>query len=167
MALLVEDGTGVAGANSYVDIDEAREYAADRGLTLPVADADLEKLLIKAADFIETEPRGKYQGTRTFAAVDTMKWPRTGVCIADYELEPNEIPLQLKHAQCQLAFELQTVDPSETLSGQLVKREKVDVIETEYAIDYKAGQKAPIVTKVNSLLDQLVVRGFALRVNRG
>jgi hypothetical protein len=167
MALTVEDGTGVAGANSYVTVAEARAYAADRGLTLPVADADVEKLLVKAADYIETEPQGTYKGYRTYPSVDTMKWPRTDVQIDDYALGIGEIPIQLKQAQCQLAVELQTVDPSMTLSGQLIKREKVDTLETEYAIDYRAGQKLPQLTKVDFLLKPLLRNTGILKVIRG
>ena len=45
MALTIEDGSGVAGANSYIDVAAARTYAAARGLTLPAADGDVEALL--------------------------------------------------------------------------------------------------------------------------
>lgn len=166
MALTVEDGTGVENANSYVDLAYARAYATQRTLALPADDAACEALLIKAMDFIESEARGPYKGDQTYPGVDNLKWPRTGVYIEDVALDPAKIPATLKKAQCQLAVELQTLDALPTLAGQIVKREKVDVIETEYAIDYKAGQKPPVMTKVDLLLAPLLKKTGALRVVR-
>lgn len=166
MALTVEDGTGVENANSYVDLTYARAYAAQRTLALPADDVACEALLIKAMDFIESEARGPYKGSQTYPGVDNLKWPREGVVINDAELAPNKIPATLKKAVAQLAIEIQAVDPIPTLSGQVVKREKVDVLETEYAIDYKAGQKPPVMTKVDLLLAPLLRRTGVLQVKR-
>lgn len=166
MALTVEDGSGIEGANSYVSLAEARAYATSRGLTLPADDAQAEALVIKAMDFIESEARGPYKGIPTYPGVDNLKWPREGVVINDAELAPNKIPATLKKAVAQLAIEIQAVDPIPTLSGQVVKREKVDVLETEYAIDYKAGQKPPVMTKVDLLLAPLLRRTGVLQVKR-
>lgn len=166
MALTVEDGTGVEGADSFVTIAELKTYAGSRGITLPTADADIEKLLVKAKDYLESEVQGKYKGYRTFPKLTTLKWPRTGVEIDGYYLPSTEIPLQLKQAQMQLAIELQTVDPTPTLSGNQIKREKVDVLETEYAIDYKSGQKPPVLTKVSFLLRPLLRNVGGIRVTR-
>lgn len=166
MPVTIENGTGIENADSYVSVTEARAYAAARGLTLPVADADVEKLLVKATDYIESEKCGRYKGTRTYPAANKLKWPRFGVVIDGYLVLENEIPIQLKHAQCQLAIELQTVDPTPTTSGAVVKREKVDVIEREFAIDYKSGQKPPVMTKVNLLLQPLIRGGGMIRVVR-
>lgn len=167
MALTVEDGTGKSGADSYVSLDEAKAYFNARGLAFPI-DAAFEKLLVKAMDYLEQEASGPYKGSPTFPGMDTVKWPRTGVVVDEYEIPSSSIPRQLKFAQCQLAFEMQTVDPTPTLSGNIVKREKVDVLETEYAIDYKAGQKPPEVIKVTLLLRPLLRNTpFGLRVSRG
>lgn len=166
MALVVENGTGLPGANSYVAVAEARQYAADRGLSLPATDPAVEVLLVRATEYLETAPRGPWQGDKTFPSVDTLSWPRIGVVIDGYELAQDEVPLQLKKALCQLAVEMQTVDPTPTLTGNVVKRKKVDVIETEYAIDYRAGQKPPTMTKVNGLLQPLLRASGMLRVTR-
>jgi len=52
--LTVEDGSIVTGANSYVSLAAARSYAAARGATVPAADADLEVMIIKAMDYLES-----------------------------------------------------------------------------------------------------------------
>jgi len=53
MALIIEDGTLVANADSYVTLAVARAFAEKRGL-VPVATDALEADLIKAMDFIES-----------------------------------------------------------------------------------------------------------------
>ena len=50
MALVIEDGSRVAGANSYVTLAEARAFASARGVTLSAVDATLEPFVIKAFD---------------------------------------------------------------------------------------------------------------------
>lgn len=165
MALTVEDGTGVAGANSYVTLAEARSYATDRGLSLPADDAALSVLLVKAWEYIDMEPRGLYKGDKTYLTPETAKWPRTGVIVDRVEYDAAVVPGAIKKAQIQAAVDIQTTDPTPVLAGNQIKREKVDVLETEYAIDYKAGQKAPTLTKVDMLL-QPFLRYTSLRVTR-
>jgi len=58
MAIVVEDGTGVSGANSFVSLADARTYAADRGVTLSEDDAALSPLLYKAMDYLESKGLG-------------------------------------------------------------------------------------------------------------
>lgn len=154
MALTVETGAGIVGANSYVSVAEARTYATDRGLNLPAADADIEKLLIKSTDYVESF-RERFRGTKANGP-GYLQWPRLNVVIDGFEIGITTIPKQLKDAQCQLAFELQTVDPTPTTSGQVIKREKVDVIETEYAVNYKQGASPPSLPKVLYLLEPLL-----------
>ena len=44
MALVVEDGTRVEGANSYLTVAELRAFAGDRGLTFPELTASATSL---------------------------------------------------------------------------------------------------------------------------
>jgi len=131
MALVVEDGTQVAAAVSYVTVAEARAYAAARGLTLPAADAQLEPLLVLAADYLE-QLEADFQGVRV-GDVQGMAWPRSGVYVRDILLGDDAIPAGLKLAQCQLAVDGVTTPLQPTGTGREIVRQKVDVIETEYA----------------------------------
>ena len=49
MPLIIEDGSVVPNANSFVTVADARTRAAIYGLTLPVLDADAEAALITGA----------------------------------------------------------------------------------------------------------------------
>lgn len=157
MALTIEDGSGVAGANSYIDVAAARAYAAARGLTLPAADGDVEALLIKSMDFIEAY-RGDFQGLKT-AATNPLQWPRTGVTLDGYPLAEDAIPQALKDAQAQLAVDAQNADLMPTGSGREVVMERVDVVQVQYAESGNTNPQ-PIFTKAEALLKPLFKSGL-------
>lgn len=138
MALVIEDGSVVADANSYATIAELRAYAASRGASLPVTDAEVESLLIRAADYLGSFEQ-QYVGTRQ--SVDQeLSWPRTGAYVNGFIVEDDEIPKMLKRAQMQTAIEVSLgFDPLTGTSGSFVKRTKVDVIETEFATPLELG----------------------------
>lgn len=157
MALTIEDGSGVAGANSYIDVAAARAYAVARGLTLPAADGDVEALLIKSMDFIEAY-RGDFQGLKT-AATNSLQWPRTGVTLDGYPLAEDAIPQVLKDAQAQLAVDAQNADLMPTGSGREVVMERVDVVQVQYAESGNTNPQ-PIFTKAEALLKPLFKSGL-------
>ena len=160
MALVIEDGTGVPNANSYVTVEEMRSYALMRGVELPDDDAAVEALAIVAMDYLEAQ-RSRYQGRQVFPGVQFLQWPREGVVLdCHYALPSNIIPRELKAAQMQLAMEsfsgLVLLPSSD---GRVVKREKVDVIEVEYATGDEIGpggsMSSPSFPAVDALLEPL------------
>ena len=101
MPLIVEDGSGVEDANSYVDAVYLNSYAGDRGFTLP-DDLDVKhELLCLAFDYLEAR-RGEYQGTKN----KISQWPRDDVQIDCVDFDADSIPKELKDAQCQLVIEI-------------------------------------------------------------
>lgn len=165
MALVIENGQVVANANSYVEVSELRAYATARGVTLPVADADVEKFLIKAADYLGSFEQ-QYRGVRQSEAQE-LSWPRAGAFVNGFEVADDAIPKLLKKAQMQAAVEIfNGFDPLTSTDGRFVKREKVDVIETEFATPQElAGEVSSTVElpAVASLLQPLLRDGGALR----
>lgn len=157
MALTIEDGSGVAGATSYIDVAAARTYAVARGLALPAADGEVEALLIKAMDFIEAY-RGDFQGLKT-AATNPLQWPRTGVTLDGYPLAEDAIPQVLKDAQAQLAVDAQNADLMPTGTGREVVMERVDVVQVQYAESGNTNPQ-PIFTKAEALLKPLFKSGL-------
>lgn len=167
MALIVEDGTGVANANSFVTLDEIKAAAAARGVTLPATDADIEKLSFNAIDFIVSK-EGQMNGVRTFAEQD-LPYPRTGVVIYSRALLPNGIPKTLKQAQIQLVFDGANGVPlftNDTPQEAAVKRDKVGPIETEFFEPGGTGAgMAPALDAAMSYLSPLL-RGLFVRTVR-
>lgn len=153
MTITVEDGSIVAGANSYVTLAEARAYATARGKTLPADDTALTALLITAVDYLEAQ-RARYQGSKV-SATQELQFPREGVQIDGIDLEATAIPSILKYAQIRLAIEAGAgVDLMPTRSGAFVKKEVVGPIETEYS--EKVGVSVePEISAVEALLAPL------------
>ena len=149
MAIIVENGSIVANANSYVSAADLTAYATARGITL-TADEDI--LLIKAMDYIESL---NYQGIKK--TIDQpLQWPRAYVWLDSYYFPTDQIPSQLKNGQMQTAIAIdQGNDPLDVVAPQ-VKREKVDVIEIEYMDGTNAVN---IVKAINAMLYKLLVGG--------
>lgn len=154
MALIVEDGSIVADADSYNSEAELRDYATRRGVTLPVNDAELTVLAIKAMDFVESNEY-RFKGERVDAA-QSLSWPRSGVVINGFTIAKEAIPKQVKDLQCQLTIDAMTVALQPNGTGRVVTKQKVDVIETEYQI---IGDGSVELTKANNLLALLVDEG--------
>lgn len=100
MALTIETGLGVAGADSYVSAADAIARALDLGIDFPdLADADVP--LRRAAMFLESY-RNRYQGNK-YTVEQGLQWPRTPVYIDDIYQSPEELPQALIDAQISLA----------------------------------------------------------------
>jgi len=153
MAIVIEDGSIVAGANSYVSLAEARAYATARNKPLPTDDTALEALLISAMDYLEAQ-RARFEGSKV-SALQELQYPREGVIIDGIELASNAIPSILKQAQIRLAMEANAgVDLMPTRTGGFVKKEVVGPIETEYS--EKVGVSVePEMSAVEALLAPL------------
>lgn len=154
MALIPETGAGLSNSNTYATLEEFEAYAADRLETLP--DEGKEALLIRAMDYLEAIQ--DFKGVRA-SADQALQWPRTGVYIDGFPLSLGRIPTLLKRAQMQLGIEAMSYDLSPSSDGFAVAKEKVDVIEVEYATGGRLSGSTlaaqPLFPKVDALLKQL------------
>lgn len=147
MALVVENGNGLSGANSYATAAEADSYAADRGLAAWTGDtASKEAALIRATDYLEATYRGAWLGYRS-TPTQALSWPRTNVEVDLYPVPANIVPTPVKNATIEMAIRALTEDLLAD-QGQRVKREKVDVLEVEYADGSDATQRYPLVGRM-------------------
>lgn len=135
MALIVEDGSMVAGAESYASVAYANSYHALLGNDA-WSDLDLsvkEQCLRKATAYMQGKYFALWQGEKR-VYTQALDWPRNNVGVfGTNDLYPNNIiPNEIKNACCLLANK-SAVAPLVTDKERLVKREKVDVLETEYS----------------------------------
>lgn len=160
MALIVEDGSIVDGANSYVSLTEIKAYCEARGLELPAEDADIEVMAVQAFDYLEAK-----DGWKGCTVIPNQRtdWPRDGVVVDRYPLPSTEIPWQLKEAQCQATYEATVTDLMPNPSAA-IKREKVDVLETEYQDGASSTYGEAIFPKVDSKLRCLMDSGSSGRI---
>lgn len=106
MALIVEDGTGLSTAESYVSVAEADAYLAKFGL--PDAwnlstEEQKEQALRQATRYVDARFHGRWKGWRS---VDdqALDWPRSDVSDSDgFLIDSDEIPTLLKSATIELA----------------------------------------------------------------
>lgn len=138
--LIIEDGTGVANANSFVTDAEYTAYATSRGLTVGADAVIREKELILASDFLESL-RASYQGFKT-DQTNSLQWPRRGVFIDGFPVLDDSIPQELKNAQIEAAAFANANDLISNKASQNVESEKVDVIEISYFSGGKTGSGA-------------------------
>src|SRR5215217_55966 len=158
MALIVEDGTVVPTANSYVTRADIIAYGAARGVTL-VDDDATDVLGIKAMDSLDLYAN-KWVGSPVQPGVQPLAWPRKGA-VPNGGTTPyaeDAIPGNIAKAQLALALIASTgVDLLPTFSAAtgFVKREKVDVIETEYseAVALQTLGQLPTMPLVDALLE--------------
>lgn len=153
MALEIEDGTGKATADSYATAAEFIARAAAYGWTVPADEAAQEVLLRRAAEAMNGL---RWRGYRT-TADQALAWPREGVC----DVADDAIPAGIKNGQMALAAEIHAddLDPPELRKGA-VKREKVDVLEVEYAEAASSGRAAPERSSQVLFADYLARRGL-------
>lgn len=166
MALVVENGTGLPTANTYISIADADTYHGDRGNTA-WADAIIsakEAALIKATQWLDGMYRKRWLGKR-LTAVQMLGWPRAGAVDHEgYELPSHEVPIRVGYAVAEVALLVvvgQDINPVLERGGR-IKREKIGPIETEFADGAPAREEFTIVS---DLLRGLV-RGPGLRITR-
>lgn len=146
--LIVEDGTGVAGADSFVTLAECTAWNEKfYGHALTGSDAVKDAALRRAAAWLSTylanassiagfAGKYKWKGERTFGRSQPLAWPRTGVTDAEGNaIGANEIPVEVKNAQHILArveFQSPGVLTPEINLSKIVQREKVGPLERSY-----------------------------------
>jgi hypothetical protein len=168
MALVVEDGSDVPNANSYVSDGDLTAYAATIGATLPSDGAAREILLVKAMRYIEARA-SRYRGNRTYTD-QALSWPRNYVWLDDTGCFSNTaIPAQLKTAQMELAIAAQTIDfyplIQANVAGALTDK-KIGPLEFKYDSSI-AANPLPTIPYVDQLLSQLYAAGNGVRAVRG
>lgn len=104
MALTVETGANVPGADSLVSLADARAYAALRGLSLDADDTAAEVQLRKAMDHM-TGLEAQFQGFRA-SSTQSLPFPRYDMEINGYQVASDTVPQQAIHAQVMLAAEV-------------------------------------------------------------
>jgi len=158
MALIIEDGTGVAGADAYADVTACSAYAtAYYGSALTGSNVDKEAAIRRATAYLNGL---LWKGTRTLGRAQPLAWPRTGVTDCEsLEIADDEIPQDLIYAQHELArAEFQSpgiLTPAVSKANATVVREKVDVLEVEYDTDNLTGSIEDVRPIVTAAMDRL------------
>lgn len=130
MALIVEDGTGLANAEAYISVADADAYFAARGNAAWAAltTGAKEAALRKGADYLEGY---RWKGER-LTGTQALAWPRSGAVVDGYELAAAVLPAALVRANAELAVRAAAGDLSADAGAQVVS-ETVGPISVTYA----------------------------------
>jgi hypothetical protein len=152
MALIIEDGSIVANADSYVTTAEITAYANKRGFTVPTSESDLEMIAILAIDYMQSK---KYIGNLV-ESDQALAFPRREI----EDLADDVIPQAIKNAQIELAIAAHTNDLLMSEPTATVQSESTGTTSTTYL----GGLTTEFVSaRVNMFLSQYL-RPYA--VNR-
>ena len=175
MALTIETGLIVAGADSYASVADADTYHTNNGTAAwaLASNEAKEAALRKACRYLDGRYRARWKGRRVQPVAQALEWPRGGVCIGETYPAGNathdvgfggeiyipydSIPQRLKDAQCELALRALDGDLAADASTG-VKREKVDIIDTEYFAGAVPGQTAYVAVE-QLISDYLITTG--------
>jgi hypothetical protein len=139
-ALIVENGTIVPNADSFVSQAEYAAYAAL--ISANIDGAESQKVALrKAAIYIGTF-EGRLKG-QLVSRNQPLAYPRQNLVLEGFEWADNEIPRQVKLCQMQLAIDIQAgidiYNPPQS-DSVAVKKERVEgAVSVEYAV--KDAQK--------------------------
>ena len=140
MALVLETGAGVAGANSYADRTYADAYFTARGgnaTWTALTNDQKDEALIKATDYVESRFQMEFVSEKN-KHINPLSWPRLPVYdrLGRVRYDSDDIPDDLKKAVCEYAVRASAAalvsDPSQGLEvtsstkkiGPLEKTEK-------------------------------------------
>lgn len=122
--MVVEDGTGLSNADSFVSVAYADTYFTTRGVSAWASLTNKEALLIKATDYIEAVYSEAWKGV-TLNDTQSLSFPR----IID---DATVYPERLLKAVCELALKANSsvllIDEK-----QRVLEKKIDVMTIKYA----------------------------------
>lgn len=157
---IVEDGTGVPNANSYVTVEEADDYLVQNiHVSEKWAALDLETkqyLLSWASRYLDQH--ATWRGYPTFPTA-RLQWPRSYVRVNGYLVDPHTIPQVIKDATCELARYLLDSDLGDVRGQDGLEKIKVDVIEITFNVGYRLPKTPP---ELNWML-----RGYGVLVGSG
>jgi hypothetical protein len=167
MAFTVEDGSGVAGANSYVSEADADAYFTDHGIPSDwstATSAEKEQALVKATQWIDAHYwwiTGEIGGT-----VQALGWPR--VQAEDKfgrSIDSDVVPDQVIAACCEAAVRSIAGDLEADETQKVLEEEVTGAVRVRYDPNAAQGTLYPLI---NQLLSGLAASGeYQAQVVRG
>lgn len=178
MAIVVEDGSGFADSETYISVEEATAYHAERGHADWIAATieEQEAALRRATEWLDATYRGKFIGYRTKARAQALEWPRSGASYVDPVNGPspygwlnntglwttiasNAIPIELKRAEAEAALR-ELVQPGilypDIVPGKIVKSVAISgSVSVTFADGTPLGQRT-IITAIAAILGPLL-----------
>lgn len=142
ITLTLETGAGVSGANTFAALATAQAYAEAHvgGATWLASDEEKQKASLVQATRMLCQ-RLTWKGYKVAVDQATV-FPRNYLYDSEGNLfDSDVVPQQVVDATCELAIQLVSEDFSQDAGGAVI-REKVDVLEVQYA-ESSTRRRAP------------------------
>lgn len=148
--IIVEDGTIVANATSYVSVADVESYISERALTA-ITSTDIDELIIRSMDYIEGLNFKGFKSTED----QSLQWPRADFVLDGFLKSLTFIPELLKDAVCETVI---AVNDSKSPLVDLERRtSSVGVGSGAVNVSYEAGgSSATIVFTLENKLFKLI-----------
>lgn len=163
MPLIIEDGSIVPNANSYITVVEyqtwANERFGDSRATLPQTEAEYEAIILRGMDAFEAN---NFKGT-IVQQDQPLQWPRYNVYIDGYLVPSNSIPKEVKTSVYEYTYAQETGNGELNTIGREVKKQKAGSVEVEYQDN---ASSTVINPAVSNSLRKLIINGGGLRIVR-
>lgn len=167
--LIVEDGSIVAGADSYVSLSDARTLAARYGWELPADDTEAEQALRNGAGYVGLQESAMC-GSRV-SPLQELAYPRKNVTLYGFDVAQVSIPSQITRAQVAAAVEYGAgTDVRGASDGRAVSLERVEgAVTVEYFNNGNNGSSVVITSAMDALAPLLcgLNNGSSFNVYRG
>lgn len=165
MALTIEDGSIVAGADSLATAVELVTYAANFGRTIPATEAAQEALLRRAYLQMDALP---WKG-QLVSIEQTGSWPRYNVCRGNFTIASDSIPAQIKAGQMALATEIYAddLDPPELRAGAVTKERVEGAVDVQYGQAPKSLNKPAAVRQSYAQFAGFLESSNQIKLSRG
>lgn len=170
MALIVEDGSGLANADSYVSLADASTMATALGLVFAISGSDealAEQALRRATLWLDATYRSRFGGWKRRYRQQALEWPRQGAydnAVVPQLIPEDEVPAEIVRATV-IAAAREKASPGslspDVTPGEITKRLKVGSYEEEYFGAGGVADQRPVVSMVDDVL------GSLLTVSRG
>lgn len=170
MALIVEDGTGVTGADSYGAEATADTYHTDHGNSTawetPVAGAPSKEVSLRlGTQFLDATFGGKWRGVKK-TLTQGLDWPRISAWDDDEDyIDDASIPQVLEYATYELALKVRQGDTlvADLTSPGVITEKTVGAGKVRQTIKYSGGSQHKAYSLVKRLVRELIEPGRIMR----
>lgn len=168
--IVVEDGTGVDGANSYTTVSGVTTYAADYGLSAwtatGITDTIRTQAIFKSMRYLEAL---SWKGVK-YSEDQSLEWPRSYVYDRnDYLVDDDIVPQAVINAQCEIAVLMLpdsdiNLQPTYTREDYLIESSVAGAVSEKW--NPNGATRRPVNTVIKDILKGLVDSSFAVPIER-
>ncbi|MBB76526.1 MAG: hypothetical protein CMJ75_18635 [Planctomycetaceae bacterium] len=168
MAITVEDGSGLAGADAYVSVADVDAYLTKYNPSTTwdaLGDPEKEAAIVKATRYLDLVYAERWDGVKKTEA-QALDWPRYDADYKDHPVPSTEVPQAVKDATAEIARwsgENPTTPLINTKTDDAaIKRDKIQVGQIVLDTTYAGGNESSTDTDfpvVEAILDPLTIGG--------